>query len=260
MTITQSRITQRTPAGRALAAAASGQLVLLTVLAVVAGLGPAGLLAGLGYAAGLLALLARALHRAGRATLTPADLVTLGRAGLAGGVTATVADALVTGTTAVAALVGVGAVALVLDAVDGRVARATGTVSPLGARFDMEVDAFLVLVLSVQAAAVVGPWALAIGAMRYVFVAASWALPWLSGPLPPSYAAKTVAAVQGAVLLAVSSTLFPPVAAVVLVAAALAALCWSFGRSVLLLHRSRRTPTATPNPRESRPERTRVAA
>ena len=38
--------------------------------------------------------------------------------------------------------------ALLLDAVDGGVARRTGTVSGFGARFDMEVDAFLILVLS----------------------------------------------------------------------------------------------------------------
>ena len=36
-------------------------------------------------------------------------------------------------------------------AVDGRVARCTGTVSRLGARFDMEVDAVLILVLAVLA-------------------------------------------------------------------------------------------------------------
>ncbi|GAA4940924.1 hypothetical protein GCM10023238_03240 [Streptomyces heliomycini] len=44
---------------------------------------------------------------------------------------------------------GLTAVALILDGVDGKVARRTGTSTPLGARFDMEVDAFLILVLSV---------------------------------------------------------------------------------------------------------------
>ena len=43
-------------------------------------------------------------------------------------------------------------VALALDAVDGRVARRTGTVSPFGARLDGEADAFLMLVLSVHVA------------------------------------------------------------------------------------------------------------
>ena len=37
----------------------------------------------------------------------------------------------------------------VLDAVDGHVARRTGTATAFGARFDMEVDAFLIVVLSV---------------------------------------------------------------------------------------------------------------
>ena len=87
-----------------------------------------------------------------------------------------------------------------LDAVDGRVARRTGTVTPLGARFDMEVDAFLIAVLSVYVAPDVGAWVLAIGAMRYAYVAAGWALPWLRRPTPPRYWAKVVAAVQGVVL------------------------------------------------------------
>ena len=104
--------------------------------------------------------------------LGPADLVTLGRAVLVGGVTALVADWLVTGRMPTAVLVALAAVALALDAVDGRVARRTGTASARGARFDMEVDAVLVLVLSGYVAALLGPWTLAIGAMRYVFAVA----------------------------------------------------------------------------------------
>ena len=113
--------------------------------------------------------------------LGPADMVTLARALLVGGVTAVVAEGLLTGWTARGALVALAAVALVLDAVDGKVARRTGTTSPVGARFDMEVDAFLVLVLSVHVAGIVGPWALVIGGMRYAFVVAGWLLPWLRG-------------------------------------------------------------------------------
>ncbi len=41
------------------------------------------------------------------------------------------------------ALVALASAALVLDAVDGQVARRTGTATALGARFDGEVDAFL---------------------------------------------------------------------------------------------------------------------
>ena len=39
-------------------------------------------------------------------------------------------------------------VALILDGVDGKVARRTRNASAFGARFDMEVDAFLILVFS----------------------------------------------------------------------------------------------------------------
>ena len=82
------------------------------------------------------------------------------------------------------------AVALALDGVDGKVARRTGTSSALGARFDMEVDAFLILVLSAASPLSLGPWVLAIGAMRYAFVAAAEVLAWLRAALPPSYRAQ----------------------------------------------------------------------
>ena len=129
----------------------------------------------------------------------PADRVTLTRATLVGGVAALVADSFA-GRRPSPCWSLLAAVALVLDAVDGRVARRTGTASPLGARFDMEVDAFLILVLSVYVARSVGPWVLAIGAARYAFVAAGWLLPWLRGPAPPRYWRKVVAAIQGIVL------------------------------------------------------------
>ena len=157
---------------------------------------------------------------------------------------AIVAESLLTRWTASAALVALASVALVLDAVDGKVARRTGTVSPVGARFDMEVDAFLVLVLSVHVAGIVGPWALAIGGMRYAFVAAGWMLPWLRGSVPPSYAAKTVAAVQGVVLVVAASQLLPQHLTVALVAVALVLLVWSFGRTVWQLWPSARVPSA----------------
>lgn len=225
------------------AAAAGGQLLLLAGLVAAFGLGPLGVLVAVVYAVGLLGLLSAAMHRAGRSVLGPADVVTLARALLVGGVTAIVAESLLTGWTARAALVAIASVALVLDAVDGKVARRTGTSSPVGARFDMEVDAFLVLVLSVHVAGIVGPWALAIGGMRYVFVAAGWVLPWLRGSVPPSYVAKTVAAVQGVVLVVAAAQLLPHPVAVALVAVALALLVWSFGRTVRLLWQAARVPS-----------------
>jgi hypothetical protein len=61
----------------------------------------------------------------------------------------------------------------------------------------MEAGAFLVLVLSIHVAVLLGPWVLAIGVMRYALVAASWTAPWMRSALPTRYSAKTVAARQG---------------------------------------------------------------
>lgn len=224
--------------------AMSGQLVVLGVVAATAGLGPVGWTAGIAFGAIAWALLTTALHRAGRARLGPADLVTGTRVLLAGAVTALVADGATGAAVPVAALVGLTLAGIVLDGVDGQVARRTGTASPLGARFDMEVDSALVLVLSVHVALLVGPWALAIGLMRYAWVAASWALPWLRGSLAPRISAKAVAVLQAVALVAAASMLLPIAVATALVAVALAALVWSFGRSAVTLFRSR-TPAGT---------------
>lgn len=218
--------------GPELALAAAAQLALLAVLRP----GHAGLAVGGGYALAAWAVLARAFR--GRA-LGPADHVTLVRVVLTGGVAALVAGHL-TGGGHTWALVAAASAALVLDGVDGQVARRTGTASRLGARFDMETDALLVLVLSVEVAWSAGPWVLAIGAMRYAFGAAAWAAPWLRADLRPSVARKAVAVVQGVVLVVAAAGAVPH--AGLLVAAALALLVWSFGRDVrwLFARRDRR--------------------
>jgi phosphatidylglycerophosphate synthase len=227
------------------------QAALLAALGATVGLGPAGWAAGGAFAVGLWLLLGRGLRRSGLRAFGPANQVTLARAVLTGGVTALVADGF-TRPVPVAAVAVLATVALVMDGVDGQVARRTGTASVFGARFDMEVDAFLILVLSVAVAADLGPWVLAIGALRYAFVAAAWALPWLRGPLPPRFARKAVAAVQGVVLAVAVAGVLPAALTVVAVAAALAALCWSFGRDVFGLRRAAhprrvpRTPCAEP--------------
>ncbi|WP_017556045.1 CDP-alcohol phosphatidyltransferase family protein [Nocardiopsis baichengensis] len=225
--------------GTALGAAA--QPVLLALIASTVGLGAAGWAVGCAYALALWALLARALRRDGAVSMRPADRVTLARAVLVGGVAALVADA-ASGRPAdpwPAAVLA--SVALAMDGIDGPVARRTGTASRLGARFDMEVDAFLILVLSVHAAFLLGPWTLAIGGARYAFGAAARLAPWLGAGLPPSTARKAVAVVQAVALIAVVSGLLPPFAAAAAAAGALALLAWSFGRDVLWLWRARRT-------------------
>jgi phosphatidylglycerophosphate synthase len=198
------------------------------------GLDGTGWLAGLAYGAAVCAVLDAGLQRASRQALGPADWVTLSRAALAGGVIALVADSFGRDVPA-GVLAVIASVALSLDWVDGQVARRTGTVSDLGARFDMEVDASLLLSLCVFAAHEFGPWVLVIGLMRYGFVAAMWVLPWMRGTLPPRYWRKVVAAAQGIVLVAAASGVLPRSLAVTALLAALAVLVESFGRDVLWL-------------------------
>ncbi|MFI5841659.1 CDP-alcohol phosphatidyltransferase family protein [Catenuloplanes sp. NPDC051500] len=217
------------------AAGLLAQFAVLGGLTAAAGIGTAGWVAGTIYALALCALVSGAMHRSGMRAFGPANAVTLSRATLVGGVTALVADP---HRTPVAVLIVLASVALVLDGVDGVVARRTGTSSPFGARFDGEVDAFLILVLSVFVALHLGWWVLAIGAFRYVFVAFGWHFTWLQGDLPVRYSRKTVAAVQGVVLVIAASGLLPGLYAGLLVGAALTALTWSFVRDIVYLHRT----------------------
>jgi phosphatidylglycerophosphate synthase len=143
-------------------------------------------------------------------------------------------------------LIALAVVALCLDGLDGWLARRLGLHSPFGARFDLEVDALLLLILAllVWETGRAGPWVLAIGLMRYVFVLAGLLLPALRRPLPESRRRKVVCAVQGGALIA---CLVPPLSsawASVLAAAALLALIGSFAQDVGWLVRERRQAAA----------------
>ena len=167
----------------------------------------------------------------------PANLITTGRAVLVVGI-AIVGFTPVSPRTA-ALVVAVGTVAAVLDLADGWVARRTGTASAFGARFDMEVDAALVLVLSalVWRFGVAGPWVLASGLMRYAFVALAWPWPWLARPLPSSRRRQTVCVVQIVALLVALAPATPPAVAWAATVAGLAALTWSFAIDIAWLAR-----------------------
>lgn len=188
----------------------------------------------------------RAAHRWG-----PADSVTLTRAMLACCVAGLVVDG-ARSVSGAAMVVAVSSVALALDAVDGRVARSTRP-SVFGARLDGEVDAFLMLVLSVHVAARFGGWVLAIGTARYLFWLGGLAWPWLRTRLPFRYWRKVVAATQGVVLTVVSARVLPDAVAATLLVLALGLLVESFGRDVHWAWRHREAgpgtdpePTATP--------------
>jgi phosphatidylglycerophosphate synthase len=214
------------------------QCTVLVMLAATVGLGLAGWLTGVTFAMVVWALLARGLHASGHTSLGPANAVTLARATLVGAVTALVVDTL-DGGAPVPLLVTLATVALILDAVDGYVARLTGSTSAVGARFDMETDAFLIMVLSVFVAQSFGVWVLAIGALRYLFVGAARHLPWLRGTLPPRQSRKVVAAVQGIVLTVASAGVVWDALAFVAVATALGLLCWSFALDIRWLWSAR---------------------
>lgn len=215
----------------------AGLVLILLVLARTTGLGPVGWLVGLGCGVALYAAVAVVASRGARG-LGPADVVTLARATLSCSVAALVADSLVEPRSP-ALLVALSVTALMLDLVDGWVARRTATLSTFGARFDGEADAFLMLVLSVHVAMSFGVWVLAIGAVRYVFGAAGLALPWMRQRLPSRYWRKVVTATSGVVLVLAASSLLPTTATRALLLLVVVFLAESFGRDVWWLARHR---------------------
>ena len=210
---------------------------LLGVVSATAGLGVAGWIVGLATGSAATALLVTARMRSDQPAIHPADWVTLTRALLIAGVAGLVADSFGR-PVSVTALVTLSTVALVLDAVDGQVARRTGSATPLGARLDCEVNAFLILLLSIYVSQDYGSWVLVIGAARYALLLAGWLIPWLAAPLPPRYWGKVVAAVQGIVLTVAASGLLDRLTGMIAVAAALLLLAESFGRNVIWLYRT----------------------
>ncbi|UHD43926.1 CDP-alcohol phosphatidyltransferase family protein [Aureimonas altamirensis] len=94
-------------------------------------------------------------------------------------------------------------VSLLLDGVDGWLARRDALVSSFGARYDMEVDSFLALMLALVAWRS-GGWGaevLLLGLPRYGFMLAAALLPFLRGPLPHSVRRKACCVLQIAALI-----------------------------------------------------------
>ena len=128
--------------------------------------------------------------------------------------------------------IGVVTLVAVLDGVDGWLARRSGMESAFGARFDMETDAALILVLSDSCVAArqgrrvgvdVRPDAVCVRG-------AGWLLPWLAEPLRSTWRGKTIAVVQYIGLrVALAPIVMPPfstgVAAVTLAALVVVVCC-----------------------------------
>jgi len=125
---------------------------------------------------------------------------------------------------------GIAVIAFSSDGLDGWLARRSALTSVFGARFDMEADALLgvVLALILLAHGTVGLTILVLGFSRYVFVALGLMWPALQGELSESYRRKTVCVVQIAALIALVCPLTPAVLLPWIAAGAAALLLYSF--------------------------------
>ena len=125
-------------------------------------------------------------------------------------------------------------VLLILDGLDGYLARRSALMSQFGARFDMEVDALLILVISVLIwqSGEVGIWIVSLGLMRYFFVAASLVYQPLAAELYPSLRRKTVCVIQLVVLCAIVSPVIHAPLSGVLGVIGLICLIASFARDI----------------------------
>jgi len=231
---------QRVPAGATLAVAFGGAAAVLAAFALARGLAlgnavvwraAAGVLVG----GGLLLMMTSQHLRA--PSFGAANGVTLVRGALtvllAALIGAPGGDAL--GWTIVAVAV----ITVALDGVDGWLARSRNEATAFGARFDMETDALLILVLAalVWQLDKAGIWILAAGLLRYAFVLASYVLPWMEGALPPSRRRQAVCVLQIVSLIgALLPGVLPPWSSGAALVG-LALLVWSFAIDVVWLAR-----------------------
>lgn len=198
---------------------------------------------GLGAACVWQGLARHAPHR----RFGAANAITLARLALAALLAAALGEPLAERPALAWAAVLLATLTALLDAVDGPLARTRGQASAFGARFDMETDALLILVLSalVLQFGKAGAWVLAAGGMRYAFVLAARLWPWLDAPLPPSWRRKTVCVVQIVALIVCLGPVIGRGWSAALAAASLALLAWSFAVDIAWLAR-RHTTEARP--------------
>jgi phosphatidylglycerophosphate synthase len=147
----------------------------------------------------------------------------------------------VVGSSPTEALVFLATLLLLLDGVDGSVARRELRVSSFGARLDIEVDsAFaVILVINIWAAGIAGPLILLLAAPRYLFMGFSQFLPWLKKSLPARTSSKVVGVIHLISLILLNVREIASWLAVPIVVVVSLGLIWSFGRDVLMLWRLR---------------------
>lgn len=191
-------------------------------------------LAGLATAAAAMAFAVKGAHRFG-----VGNGVTMLRVGLAAALLAPVVSGRHLGVSWL--LVTAVSVLLLLDGIDGWLARRRNETSSFGARFDMEADTAVLCVVSVLVVAADRGHAaiLLAGCLRPAFLAAGKALPWLAAPLPPSGRRKMLCILP---IAALAVALAPPVGEVAgraLALLALVLLAASFAIDVLWLASNR---------------------
>ncbi|TNB49654.1 CDP-alcohol phosphatidyltransferase family protein [Martelella lutilitoris] len=193
----------------------------------------------------IFALVVHALPGHDHARFGPANIITAIRAAMVSFFGAAMFFGNLSETIELYALVILVVSALALDGVDGHLARRTRLQSALGTRFDMEVDAFLILLLSVAAFLLgkAGIWVLAIGSMRYGFVLAQLGLPFLKAPLPPSFRRKVICVIQVAALCVLLLPIIAPPVSTAVAAIALLLITYSFGVDIVHLARRRHRPS-----------------
>ncbi|WP_019625454.1 CDP-alcohol phosphatidyltransferase family protein [Thioalkalivibrio sp. ALJT] len=175
----------------------------------------------------------------GRRGPGPANRVTLVRAALTAPLAALVFMAPAADTLLALWVIALAALALLLDGVDGAVARRSGSSTAYGARFDMELDAAMILALALLAWQLtpVGPWVVLIGLMRYIFVLAARPWPWLAAELPPSRRRQAICVLQTVILLLALTPALPAAVAITIALGGLFALTLSFAVDIHWLYR-----------------------
>jgi phosphatidylglycerophosphate synthase len=247
MSVTSDYESQNKPAASFFSAISPmAQLLVVLSLGILPLLGTSYLLAGFqplalglslgGYVVG--ALLTLALLRGGypHRSLGLGNTVTLFRLAVMAGLLAPLA-----GFVNSWALVVIATFALILDGVDGWLAKRQGLESAFGARLDMEVDSALALVLALNVffAEIAGAFVLLLGVPRYLFLVAERFFPWLSRPLPYSLSRRVICVVQVAALIGLNAPILPGFLILPVVLLVMGALVYSFGRDILWLWRSR---------------------
>ncbi|HHO53446.1 MAG TPA: CDP-alcohol phosphatidyltransferase family protein [Deltaproteobacteria bacterium] len=163
-----------------------GALLLAAAVTTAAGLSILAVIKAAAIPIVLIVLVAPHLREHPLEHLGPANHLTLLRAVVVSPLAGFIGEA--SAETYSLGLVAVAVLAFVMDWVDGRVARATNTASPFGARLDMELDGLTVLLLTGLALWLdrAGVWVLAAGLARYAFIGAGWIWPWMEAELPPA--------------------------------------------------------------------------